>query len=152
VLLVVYDPSEGFVTGGGWIDSPQGAYLADDTVFGRANFGFVAKYKKGKSVPDGQTEFMFSAAGLSFHSTAYEYLLVNRNSSRAQFKGVGTINGTGEYGFMIWATDGDLNGSEQDTFRIKIWLEHADGTQTVVYDNGSDQVLSGGNVTIHKAR
>jgi len=24
-MLVVYDPSGGFVTGGGWIDSPAGA-------------------------------------------------------------------------------------------------------------------------------
>src|SRR5258708_32684200 len=27
LLVVVYDPAAGFVTGGGWIDSPSGAYL-----------------------------------------------------------------------------------------------------------------------------
>jgi hypothetical protein len=41
--LVVYDPNAGFVTGGGWIDSPGGAYIADPTLAGKASFGFVAK-------------------------------------------------------------------------------------------------------------
>jgi hypothetical protein len=41
VLLAVYDPSAGFATGGGWIMSPPGAYAADPTLTGRANFGFV---------------------------------------------------------------------------------------------------------------
>jgi hypothetical protein len=44
VLVVVYDPSGGFVTGGGWIDSPPGAYVPDPTLVGKANFGFNSKY------------------------------------------------------------------------------------------------------------
>lgn len=28
-FAVIYDPSDGFVTGGGWIDSPAGAYMPD---------------------------------------------------------------------------------------------------------------------------
>jgi hypothetical protein len=28
-LVVIYDPGAGFVTGGGWINSPAGAYIAD---------------------------------------------------------------------------------------------------------------------------
>ena len=135
VLVAVYDPEGGFVTGGGWIDSPEGASLAYPELTGRANFGFVAKYKKGRSVPDGQTEFVFSAGDLNFHSTAYEYLLVNKGGSRAQFKGSGTINGEGDYRFKIWATD---DGDDGDTFRIRIWDE-AGGVETVIYDNMSDQ-------------
>lgn len=54
VMIVVYDPNGGFVTGGGWIDSPAGALAADSSATGRANFGFVSKYKKGTTVPDGQ--------------------------------------------------------------------------------------------------
>lgn len=30
--IVVYDPQGGFVTGGGWIDSPVGAYSSDPTL------------------------------------------------------------------------------------------------------------------------
>jgi parallel beta-helix repeat protein len=33
IMFVVYDPSGGFVTGGGWIDSPAGAYKVPTTVY-----------------------------------------------------------------------------------------------------------------------
>ncbi|MDX1409207.1 MAG: PKD domain-containing protein, partial [Saprospiraceae bacterium] len=46
-FIVVYDSNEGFVTGGGWIDSPVGAFMSDPLLTGKANFGFVSKYKKG---------------------------------------------------------------------------------------------------------
>jgi hypothetical protein len=140
--VVVYDPSAGFVTGGGWIDSPEGAYKLDLSLTGRANFGFVSKYKKGANTPTGNTEFQFHAADLNFHSSTYEWLVVT-GSDYAMFKGVGTINGTGEYKFMIWAGD-----DEPDTFRIKIWYEE-NGTEIVVYDNGMDQAIGGGSIVIH---
>jgi hypothetical protein len=136
-MVVVYDPSGGFVTGGGWIDSPAGAYKADETLSGKANFGFVAKYKKGATVPDGNTQFQFKAGDLNFHSTSYEWLVVAGNT--AQFKGEGTINGQGSYMFKIWADD-----DNPDTFRIMIW-----GDNGVVYDNGSQQALGGGSIKVH---
>lgn len=111
---------------------------------GKANFGFVAKYKKGASIPDGQTEFVFKAGDLNFHSTSYDWLVVNKGDSRAQFKGTGTINGMGDHKFMLWAGDG-----EPDTFRIKIWYEE-NGAEIVVYDNGVQQPIGGGNIVIHK--
>jgi hypothetical protein len=83
-LVVVYDPSAGFVTGGGWIDSPPGAYAASPSLVGKANFGFVSKYKKGQSTPTGETEFQFKMAGLSFHSDVYEWLVVS--GAKAQYK------------------------------------------------------------------
>jgi hypothetical protein len=49
--VVVYDPEGGFVTGGGWIDSPAGAYAPDPSLAGKATFGFVSKY--GAYRPDG---------------------------------------------------------------------------------------------------
>ena len=66
--IVVYDPSAGFVTGGGWIDSPAGAYKANATLAGKATFGFVSKYQKGASLPTGTTAFEFELAGLAFAS------------------------------------------------------------------------------------
>jgi hypothetical protein len=142
-LLVIYDPDGGFVTGGGWITSPEGAYYPDTSLTGKANFGFVSKYKKGATVPTGQTEFRFQSADLNFHSDSYEWLVVT-GSNYAKFKGAGTINGVDDYKFMIWAGD-----SEPDTFRIRIWSEDAFGVETVVYDNGFDQALGGGAVVIH---
>jgi len=77
-LAVAYDPSGGFVTGGGWINSPAGAYVPDPSLTGKATFGFVAKYKKGAQVPTGNTEFQFDVAGFSFHSETYEWLVDQR--------------------------------------------------------------------------
>jgi PKD repeat protein len=148
-IVVVYDPSAGFVTGGGWIDSPAGAYKPDPSLSGKATFGFVSKYKKGASVPEGNTEFQFQAGGFNFHSETYDWLVVNQNGTNAQFKGSGTVNGeldpNGEaYKFMIWAGDGD-----PDTFRIRIWWEGEDGVEHDVYDNGFEQAIGGGSIVVH---
>jgi len=143
--VVVYDPDGGFVSGGGWIDSPEGAYKPDPFLSGKANFGFVSKYKKGASVPAGNTEFQFKAGDLNFHSSSSEWLVVT-GSDYARFKGTGTINGEGEYKFMVWAGD-----KEPDTFRIKIW-EEEDEVEMVIYDNGMDQLIGGGNIVMHKAK
>ena len=147
--VVVYDPAAGFVTGGGWITSPVGAYAADPALTGRASFGFVAKYHKGATTPSGNTEFEFKAGRLNFKATSYEWLVVA--GSKAKYKGEGTINGAGQYGFMLTAIDG---GDGADAFRIKIW-DLAGGA--VVYDNKMSAVddsddataIGGGNITIH---
>ena len=145
--VVVYDPDGGFVTGGGWIDSPPGAYAANPALVGKATFGFVSKYKRGATVPSGNTEFIFHAADLNFHSASYQWLVVT-GSTYAKYKGAGTINGglapnDSEYKFMLWAGD-----AEADTFRIKIWYEVGD-TEYVVYDNGFDQEIGSGSIIIH---
>jgi hypothetical protein len=152
VMVVVYDPSAGFVTGGGWIDSPAGAYKPDESLSGKATFGFVSKYQKGASVPTGNTEFQFHAGGFKFHSTAYEWLVVNTSGTNAQFKGSGLINGAPDpngsaYKFMLWATDGATSGGP-DTFRIRIWWEDATGEHDI-YDNGVAQALGGGSIVVH---
>lgn len=153
-FVVVYDPSGSFVTGGGWITSPTGAYAPEPSFTGKASFGFVAKYKPGASVPSGNTEFQFKAGALSFTSTSYEWLVVS--GSRARYKGEGTVNGGGRYGFMLTAVDGDRQGSEAaDRFRIKIWDVASGAT---VYDNKMDEAdesdsataLGGGSIVIHK--
>jgi hypothetical protein len=141
--IVVYDSDAGFVTGGGWIFSDPGSYLPDPLLDGKANFGFVSKYKKGASVPTGSTEFQFKAGDLNFHSTSYDWLVVT-GSDYARFKGIGTINGMGDYKFMLWAGDND-----PDTFRIKIWEEDEFGIESVIYDNGMDQEIGGGSIVIH---
>ena len=147
-LVVIYDPSAGFVTGGGWIDSPLGAYKLDESPTGKANFGFVSKYKKGATVPTGETEFVFEAGAFLFESNTYEWLVVNQGGTNAQFKGEGLANGELRK-FMLWATDGD----PEDTFRIRIWFEDdTTGDEVDIYDNGIDglnQVLGGGSIKIH---
>ena len=75
--------------------------------------------------------------------------------SKAQYKGVGTINGTGTYQFILTAIDGDLlaSGKGVDKFRIRIWDDNG-----IIYDNqtGKDEngdfttEIQGGNIVIHK--
>ena len=148
--VVVYDPQGGFVTGGGWINSPAGAYVPDNTLAGKATFGFVSKYEKGATVPTGKTEFQFKVADLNFHSESYDWLVVA--GSQAKYKGTGTINGEGNYAFMLSAIDGTA-----DKFRIKIWDK---GNDAVIYDNeiGTEEdsepstAIGGGSIVVHKEK
>ena len=155
--VVVYDASAGFVTGGGWFDSAPGAYTPDRTLAGRAHFGFVAKYQKGQSVPGGHTEFQFQSAGVTYRSSSYEWLVVAGN--KAIYKGVGTINGGGDFGFQLTAIDGGLEGAGADRVRVKIW---AMASGAVIYDNqtcgAADETaepctaLGGGSIVVKSAK
>ncbi len=151
--VIIYDPNGGFVTGGGWINSSAGAYKQDPSLIGKTNFGFVSKYQKGATVPTGETEFQFHVASFNFKSTSYDWLVVS--GARAQYKGKGIVNGTGNYGFLLASVDGQIaGGGVTDGFRIKIWDI---ATGTIVYDNdpGSDNMsspvepISGGSIVIH---
>ncbi len=152
--VVVYDPEAGFVTGGGSINSPAGAYASDPTLSGKASFGFVSRYQKGATTPSGRTQFRFRAGNLDFDSTSYEWLVIS--GPKAQYKGSGTINGTGDYGFLLTANDGQVSGGgDVDRFRIKIWEK---ATDDVVYDNqmgdaddaAASTAIEGGSIVIHK--
>lgn len=153
--VVVYDPNGGFVTGGGWIMSPNGACAAAGcrvTGEDKATFDFAPKYAKGATVPTSATPFTFTVAGLGFVSTKYTWLTVG--GPLAQFKGEGTVNGVAGYQFLVTAVDGDVTGGGGvDKVRVRIW--NASG---VVYDNqgaqGEDSsaatALGGGSIVIHK--
>ena len=158
-FIVIFDPSAGFVTGGGWIMSPVGACQLTPgcaILTGKANFGFVSKYKKGSNTPDGQTEFQFHAGNLNFHSSAYDYGSLVVSGFKAQYRGTGEINGVPGYKFVLTAYDGNINGGGGiDRFRMKITK---DGI--VVYDNkigtsedidlANPMAISGGSIVIHK--
>ena len=77
--MTIVDPAAGFVTGGGWIESPEGALISEPSETGKASFGFVSKYKKGASIPTGSTKFTFMSPKFSFHSSDYEWLVVTGN-------------------------------------------------------------------------
>jgi hypothetical protein len=133
-FVVVYDPSAGTatgrgVTGSGVIRSPMGAYPADPALTGLAlaPFSFGAEYAGGATAPTGTTLFRFRAAGLSFRSTSYAYLVVS--GPKAMLKGRGTIEGrAGTYEFLLTAIDSDA--SEGAKLRVKVW-----NSTGVVYDS-----------------
>jgi hypothetical protein len=156
--LVVYDPNGGFVTGGGHVSVPAGSLTTDPSAAGKASFGFNSKYKKGATVPTGNTEFQFHAGNLNVASTDYQWLVVS--GAKAQFRGTCTVNGVGGHTFQVTALDGQARGSGSgtDAFRIKVW----DSAGGVLFDNqtgsGDDfasstgQALSGGSIVIHSAK
>ncbi len=144
----------GFVTGGGWFSSPAGAFMANPGLTGKVNFGFVSKYHNGATVPTGQAELHFNTAGLKFHTVGYEWLVAE--GSKAQFKAVGTINGSGSYSLVLTSIE-STGKREADRVRVKIWDQD---TGAVVYDSQGGAALhadpttplGGGSITIHKAK
>jgi hypothetical protein len=154
--LVVYDPSAGFVTGAGTIKSPAGALRNAPTVTGVGSFGFVSKYKTGSTIPTGETEFQLKVGSFRFHSASYNWLVVA--GAKAQYKGLGEVNGVGGFGFLLTAQDGALkNGGGVDRFRLKVWDR---ATGAILYDNvasapddidsASPQAIASGSIVIHK--
>ncbi len=152
-FVVIYDPNGGSVSGGGWIDSPPGALVAQPSVTGKAQFSFVSKYQNGASVPTGNAQLQFNAGDLRFQSREFEWLVVSGRF--ALCRGTGTINGAGNYRFMLTSVDGDQpNGGGVDKLRIRIWSD-SDG---LIYDNqlnapefdAPTTPLGGGSISIHR--
>jgi hypothetical protein len=154
--VVVYDPSAGFVTGGGWISSPSGAYTPTNPsnagLVGQANFGFVSKYLPHGTTPSGNTEFDLKSANLNFHATGMAWLVVTDTDTKAYYAGTGTVNGGSGYSFLVSVIDNGNHGT--DRFRIKV---SNTSTGAVVYDNqfgaadsdSATQQISNGSVVIH---
>jgi hypothetical protein len=158
VVIVVFNPNSK-VTGGGTMQSPAGAVVANPLVSGRAQFNLNPQYHKGDTTPSGKAKFTFKNAGLDFDSTILEWLVVT--GSKGQLRGSGTINNAGNYGFLMTVTDGKLlGGGGMDKFRLKIWDNSAG--DAVVYDNvpgapddidiANPQATTGGSIVIHKEK
>jgi hypothetical protein len=157
VVIVVVDPDAGFVTGGGTIDSPAGALVASPSLSGKANFSVNAKYQKNATVPKGQSQLSFQVGDFKFHSEDYEWLVVA--GDKTQYRGTGTVGGSGTFGFLLTATDGDVAGGDGvDRYRLKVWDPSAG--DAVVYDNAlgspedidvaNPQAIASGSIVVHK--
>ena len=130
-FIVVFDRGDGFVDGHGRFDSPAGAFVANPSISGRFDFDFDARYRQEDLAPSGGTSFKFSGAGLDFEGGAYDWFVCF--GARAIYTGTGTLNGAGNYAFLISAVDGDdLGGGAIDRLRIRI-TNQTNGA--VVYDN-----------------
>ena len=153
LMVVVYYPGEGFVTGGGWIQSPPGAYAMEPLATGKALFGFVSRYRRDATQPTGAAVFHLQAGGFRFVSSSYDWLVVT--GSKAQFVGRGIVNGKAGYDFVVTVTDGDTLGEDGvDKFRISVT-----GPEGLVYENSPEagldidavnpEAVSGGSIVIH---
>jgi predicted GH43/DUF377 family glycosyl hydrolase len=139
IFFVVYDPDGGFATGGGWLITDNESTLPS----GRANFGFVTKYKNDNSV--GNLEFQYRDADINLKSTKIDWLAISTN--KVIFQGVGTINGENLYTFRVKADDNGEPGVDVDFFSIKIW----EGIDTEIDPiHKAKNTISGGNIKVHK--
>lgn len=149
--VIIYDPSGGFITSSGHLESQAGAYLSSPEASGEVKFGVRAKYKG--NTPEGKTKFNFKEAGLNFESTSYQWYVITGN--KARLKGTGKINGAGNYNFLLTAIDtGKPEGERTDTLRMKI----TDTSGAVIYDNQTGapdtadptSAIINGSIKIHK--
>lgn len=138
IMFIVYDPSAGFATGGGWI-------VPDPSINEKATFGFVSKYKQGSNVPDGNLEFQYNYGNLNLKSIDQHWMVVSNNS--AMFEGTATINGAGSYTYRVDCTDGDNTTDKPDSFTIRIWLGSNIEANPVHAYRGE---LQGGQIMVHK--
>ncbi len=130
-LVVIYDPNAGYVMGGGWSNSPIGAFTLNPSIVGDFSFGFITRYFKNSQNPKGSLDFSFRAGGLLVKALNFDYLTIS--GARLQAKGQAWVNGDGSYGFIVTAIDGQVNGGGGvDKVRIKIWSKN---TGVVIYDN-----------------
>lgn len=122
----VYDPEScNRVTGAGWFPDEQ-------STCGKAFFGFVVRQRAG-SDPVGRLRFRWD--GNRFRATEFDWLVISDDENSAWFFGVGTINGMGEYYFMVEICD------DSDSIWITIWDE---------YDTGDLTEISRGRIRIRQ--
>ncbi len=147
------DPTPGYITGGGWLLSPEGAYTPEPLAAGKAFFGFTARNKEGMEEPEGNLVFLLPDARLFFHSRNIDWLSVDGN--QAYVEGIGRIGREEGYHFLVSLVDqGQGFRSPQDHFRLIIW----DQEENIIYDNQPEtsryavasEPIERGNLVIHR--
>ena len=142
--IFVFDPNT-FVTGGGWVTSPFGAWNTDPGHTGKGTFGFNAKYNRSGSL-QGHLQFQLHK-GINLSSTGLDYLIINNGV--AVFEGWGRVNGESGYRFVVTATDERYAASPKDLFRITITQGGATIYDGSVYP-GDGLPIVGKGIQIHK--
>ncbi|WP_345158346.1 SBBP repeat-containing protein [Pontibacter saemangeumensis] len=149
--VYVYDTHAGFVTGGGWSDSPVNTDYELMQQKGRAYWAFVARYKESR--PGGSAGdpvqgalLLVLESGQAFRTTSVEEGSLVIAGERAYFTGSGTLTRRGSGGlvtdprrfaYLLSAIDGQLEGlREEDRLLLRIWVMNGDGSPgAVAYDS-----------------
>ena len=95
--MVVIDPNDGSVTGGGWIYSQRHDYRLKP-VCDKANFGFSAQYDRQMRLK-GNFTFHLNNIRFKLNSTNLDWLIIN--DDQALFGGGATVNGVRGYKFIV---------------------------------------------------
>jgi VCBS repeat-containing protein len=165
-VLVVYDPSLGFATGGGWFywpntEDPDTGYLGD-----RTNFGFTMKYnKKGTNVQGSLLLIRHLENGLIYRvkSNALDGLALGNSPGVgwASFYGKSTYldpdwtEPAGNYAFIVYVEDNNEPGNGVDKF----WIQVKDQDRKLVSDmsmlpeaTAQAVLIQGGNIVVPHSR
>jgi len=153
--VVIYNPCDGFITGGGLISTTSGSYAGQPTLTDRSEYEFEAQYKKGDVVPSGEFQFQLKTSSFKVESSSLDWLMVNND--QAILKGSATVNGQSGYRFIASMIDGNIvvkNGT--DYLRLIVW----DNAGNVLYDNQSGNLdnarasnpIYEGQIVIHKSK
>jgi PKD repeat protein len=134
--VAIYDPARS-VSGSGTFASPAGACTLTSKCVGAstATFSLSAAYAKGATVPTGT--FTFSAAGISFTATSFDWYMAP--DGVGILYGHGKVNGVSGYHFSVVTLDGSPD-------KILVDLVGADGFS--VYHNGDYTPLKTGSITM----
>lgn len=144
--LAVRRAAGGYVAGSGWFTSPAGAFVADGQLAGRAEFGFVAAAGPDSTGP-GVAALRLRLGDMEFRASAHRGYVVD--GSQVRFNGRGTINGAGDYTYLVGLNDAALREpASGDGGKDRFWVRIMDATTgTVVYDsrtNATTAIGAGG--------
>jgi PKD repeat protein len=123
-VIAIYDPARS-VSGSGTFASPAGACTLASRCAGAsmATFSLSAAYAKGSTKPTGT--FTFSAAGISFTATTFDWYMVP--DGVGMLYGSGKVNGVAGYHFSVLTVDAA-------TDKILVNIVGADGSSVYVDD------------------
>ncbi len=153
-VLVVYDPSLGFTTGGGWFNWPG---TGD-----RTTFGYTMKYnKKGtnlkgnllliRHLPDGTNYRLKSNAldGLALSDPSADFGWATF-SGKATYQEPGWPEPVGNYRFVVYVEDHDTPGAGGDRFWISVTDGGGNPAALSMTGRAVDEaaLLGGGNVAV----
>jgi hypothetical protein len=102
-VIAIYDPAR-TLSGSGTFASPAGACTFSSKCAGAstATFSVSASYARGATKPT--ATFTFSAAGISFTATSFDWYMVTDGVGMLQ--GSGKLNGVSGYRFEVFTVDG----------------------------------------------
>ncbi len=161
-VLVVYDPSLGFTTGGGWFYWPGTANEETGYPGDKTNFGFTMKYNKKATNIQGSLLLIRHLPDDTIYrvkSNALDGLALGEDSSVpmgwASFSGKSTYkepswtDPKGNFQFTAYVEDRNEPGTDVDRF----WIEVVSGLSLPREAVANAVELGGGNIVVpHKAR
>ncbi len=160
-VLVVYDPSLGFTTGGGWFYWPGTANEETGYPGDKTNFGFTMKYNKKATNIKGSLLLIRHLADDTIYrvkSNALYGLALGEDSKvpmgwasfsgKSTYQEPGWIEPIGNYEFTVYVEDRNEPGSGVDRF----WIEVVNGLSLPREAVNNAVELGGGNIVVpHQA-